>query len=318
MKLRSLYELAIEKGIDKDPRGKSFVKNELQKSKLKYNKLSDKEKKDFDLERLKNPYSDTRILWGSGKEEVKRVMVGIDIEVGEIMLADRLIEKGKKIDLILSHHPEGRALASLHQVMIMQADIANTFGVPITIAESLMKERISEVERRLLPINHTRTIDAARLLGIPFMCVHTPADNQVTTFLQNLIDKKAPDTLGEVLDILKAITEYKQAIINNAGPKILNGSSDQRPGKVFVDMTGGTGGSKKMFKNLAQAGVGTVIGMHIGEEHLKLAKKEHLNVIIAGHISSDNLGVNLLLDSIEKTQRLEIIECSGFTRNKRK
>jgi len=54
--------------------------------------------------------------------------------------------------------------------------------------------------------------------------------------------------------------------------------------------------------------------MHLSEDHRKEAEKNHLNVIIAGHISSDTLGLNLLLDEISKDNSLEIIECSGFKR----
>jgi hypothetical protein len=39
-----------------------------------------------------------------------------------------------------------------------------------------------------------------------------------------------------------------------------------------------------------------------------------MNVIVAGHISSDNLGLNLLIDEISKGDSLEILECSGFKR----
>jgi predicted ATPase len=39
--------------------------------------------------------------------------------------------------------------------------------------------------------------------------------------------------------------------------------------------------------------------MHLSEDHYKHAKGEHINVVIAGHIASDNLGLNLLLDEIE-------------------
>ena len=38
--------------------------------------------------------------------------------------------------------------------------------------------------------------------------------------------------------------------------------------------------------------------MHISDEHKKEAEKHHINVVIAGHIASDNLGMNLLLDSV--------------------
>jgi putative NIF3 family GTP cyclohydrolase 1 type 2 len=60
--------------------------------------------------------------------------------------------------------------------------------------------------------------------------------------------------------------------------------------------------------------------MHLSEGHFKKAKEANLNVVIAGHISSDTLGLNLLLDNIEESakQDFEVIACSGFTRIKRK
>ena len=64
---------------------------------------------------------------------------------------------------------------------------------------------------------------------------------------------------------------------------------------------------------MANAGIGTVVGMHVSEEHKKQAEEAHINVVIAGHISSDSLGINLFLDKLEK-QGIEIIPCSGFIR----
>ena len=58
--------------------------------------------------------------------------------------------------------------------------------------------------------------------------------------------------------------------------------------------------------------------MHFGETHFKNAKDEHINLVIAGHITSDNLGLNLLLDNLEKEEEINIISCSGFERIKRK
>lgn len=314
MKLSGLYDYFIEKGIGLDPRGKTAVEKVLSKKNEDYNALKDDEKKYFDLEALKNPYADTRILNGDEGLDVKRVLVGIDIEVGEIMLADRLREKGEAVDLVISHHPEGRAYANFYEVMHMQADILNKFGVPINVAEDILSDRIKEVQRRVMPINHTRAVDAARLLNIPFMCVHTPADNAVTAYLQQLIDNKKPDTLKDVLEILKEIPEYQDAAKNNAGPNIMIGSKERRTGKIFVDMTGGTGGSKDAFEKLSQAGVGTIVAMHISEDHRKEAEKHHINVVIAGHIASDNLGMNLLLDGLTA---IDAAGCSGFRRIKR-
>jgi hypothetical protein len=253
-------------------------------------------------------------LYGKGEEEIRSMLVGIDVEVGELLLADSLRTKGEPVDLVLAHHPEGMAYANLYAVMHMQSDILHRFGVPINIAEDLMEGRVKEVERKLMPFNHTRAVDAAQLLHIPFLCLHTPADNMVATFLQSLFDDKKPYTLSDLLELLRDIPEYRSASKNGTGPKILLGTEKRKAGKVFVDMTGGTEGSKDIFESLTSAGVNTIVGMHLSEENRKEAEKNHLNVIIAGHISSDNLGLNLLLDQILEDSSIKIIPCSGFNR----
>ena len=40
--------------------------------------------------------------------------------MAEVLLADRLEEKGKKIDLIMAHHPEGKAMAGRYDVMVIK------------------------------------------------------------------------------------------------------------------------------------------------------------------------------------------------------
>jgi len=316
MNVKEIYEKAYTRGIAVDPRGVDEVRGELSKVKKDFDDLKEKDKKYFDAERLVNPYADTRLLYGEPTTEVKRVIVGIDMEVGEVLLADRLSEKGEPIDLIIAHHPEGRAMANLHAVMNMQAGIMEKYGVPINVAEDIMAERISEVRRRIMPANHMRAVDAARLLDIPFMCMHTPADNSVVTFLQGIFDEKKPRYVADILDILSDIPEYENAAKEVMSPDIVCGSGKRKAGRVFVDMTGGTGGSKKAFLNLSNAGVGTVVGMHISEDHRKEAEKNHINVIIAGHMASDNIGMNLLFDNILSPD-IEIVETAGFRRVRR-
>jgi hypothetical protein len=317
MLLKKIYEIVVTKGIEKDPRGKEAVMKTLAKRKKMYEEMKEEEREFFDIESLTNPYFDTRILNGTGDEEVKVALVGIDMEMAELLLADRLSSKGKKIDLVISHHPEGRAYANFYEVMNMQADILNKLGVPINVAEGLLEDRIKEVERKLSPINHTRAVDVAKLLDIPFLCIHTPADNMVASYLQGIFDERKPDTLEDILNILKEMPEYREAARNNAGPKILLGTKERRAGKVFVDMTGGTEGAKDIFESLVNSGINTLVVMHLSEDHRKEAEKYHMNVVNAGHISSDNLGMNLVLDEIEKIESLEILTCSGFRRFKR-
>lgn len=316
MKIIEIYEYLVARGIEKDPRRPGGVKEALDREKKKFAEMKEDEKKEYDQEALTNPYSDTRILCGDPQTEVERVLVGVDIEVGEVMLADRLAEKGKKIDLILAHHPEGKALAELHEVMHLQEDILARFGVPINVAEGIMSSRISEVKRGLMPINHNRAIDAAKILGLAMICAHTVADNQVASYLQEYLDSKKPRTLGDVVKLLKEIPEYAEAVKHSAGPEIVLGSKERSAGKILVDMTGGTSGSEDAYAKLSQAGVGTMVVMHITDKHRKQAEKNHVNVVVAGHLASDSLGMNQLLDGIEKNG-VDVIPCSGLIRIKR-
>ncbi len=317
MKLIDLYRNSVECGIAADPRGKERVGKELERLRESYRQIPEKEKEFFETEKLDNPYADTRILHGDPATDVRGLLVGVDMEVGEILLADRLREQGRRIDAVLAHHPEGRALAQFHEVMYMQADILARMGVPINVAEGLLTERVKEVAHRVLPVNHTRAQDAARELGIPFLCVHTPADNMVTSYLQTRFDERQPERLSQVMDLLLEIPEYRRAAREVTGPTILSGGKDSRAGRVFVDMTGGTEGSRDIFSRLAVTQVGTIVCMHLSEEHLKEAEKNHLNVVVAGHIPSDNLGLNLILDRLMAQETLEIHACSGYVRETR-
>ena len=325
MKLKAIYDLFVSEGMKKDPRGMEMVQAQLTREKRSYEKMSDKEKADYDLERLTNPYADTRILYGDLDTDVKSLIVGVDLEGTELLLADRLREKGKRIDLAMSHHPEGAAATNLYDVMHLQADMMVKMGVPRHTAEGILDERILEVRRRFLPTNIFRPVDVARLLEIPYMCCHTVADNHVTTFLQKKFDDEKPQNLHDVIDLLKATPEYSDATLYGTGLLVLSRAIASEAklskipcGNVFVDMTGGTGGSIKAFEKLSQTTqIDTIVGMHIGEEHLKFARENHMNVVVAGHMASDTLGINLLLDELEKKEKIEVISCSGFRRYSR-
>jgi len=310
MKVKDIYDLAVEMGKEADFRSPRELEKLLLRRKEKFEKLSKEEKTEFDEEVLSNPYSDTRILNVSDNREIKKVLIGIDIEPAEVLLAKEL----GNIDLIISHHPLGSALANLHEVMELQCDVLSQYGVPINIAEGLMKERISEVARGTNAHNHQRTVDAARLLKANLICTHTTADNLAAKFLKEKIEKGNPERIEDLIKSLKEVPEYKEALKLGIGPKIFVGNPDNRCGKIALsEITGGTEGSPKLYEKMAIAGIGTIVGMHISEEGKKEAENAHINVVIAGHISSDSLGMNLFLDELEK-QRIEIIPCSGFIR----
>ncbi len=317
MTLGDIYTKALEMGIKADPRGEAGVKKLLARKKKEFEDLPRRLKAEYDSEDLVNPYSDSRIILGDKKLKVDKILAGIDMDASEVLLADRLNQKGEGIDLLLSHHPEGGPLAALHEVMDVQADLMANYGVPINIAEGLMADRIGEVKRRFSPVNHNQSVDTARLLGFAMMSTHTITDNLVYQFLEDVFHKNYCETVGEVLAELKKIPEYKEAMKGKAGPMIVAGTAGSRAGKVApLDITGGTEPSATVYEKLADAGVGTIIAMHMGEEHRKECVKHHINLVVAGHMSSDSIGMNLLLDEIEK-QDVKIIPCSGLIRVRR-
>ena len=316
MRLKDLYKMAVEAGIKADPRTKEEIGIELKRAKEKMDKLEGREKKWFDPDSIWNPYADTRILFGDPGTDIRNVLWGIDITPSEVLLADRLNEKGAKIDAIVGHHPRGKALANFYDVMHVQENMLQRLGVPITVAEDILAPRIKEVQRGVHPQNFNQPVDASRLLNIPLMCVHSPTDNLVQRFLQELMDSKRPEKVKDVMDVLSDIPEYDFALRHNAGPELFVGDKNRRAGKIAVKMTGGTSGPKEMYESLVQAGVGTVICMHVPENHIEEAKKHHINIVIAGHIASDSVGINILVDRLEK-KGIRITPFSGYIRVKR-
>lgn len=320
MKLSKLFRRCVEIGMDADVRGKKALEKMLKKEKDRQAKLEGKEKEFVDEERTWNPYSDCRVIAGTGEEDVKHLMIGIDIETPEMLLADRLREKGHKIDCIMIHHPEGRALADLEKVMTVQIDVLAAAGVPVNHAEGQIRPRMDRIWRSIHADNLFRTERAAELLGFPALCCHTITDNLVWRFMEKHICKKEFDDLGEILNAINDIPEYREYTKKGNPPIIVNGGRSSRPGRIVAtEFTGGTNGPEEQLVSQSHAGIGTILSMHVTEKTLEKAKEHHVNMIQCSHMASDAIGVNLLLDLLSKEEkRLEVLPVSGFIRVKRK
>lgn len=313
MKLRDIFDLAITTGIAHDPRGQEGIDRELKKQAKIYENLKDDDKAFYDRELLTNPFGDSRLLNGSGEEEINGLLAGIDMETPEVLLADRLREKSMPVDMVLAHHPEGVGMPGLGNIMEMQAPLFVQEGIPINVAEGVMAPRVGQVRRSMMANNFQRAVDAAKLLAMPMICVHTPCDNLVHQFLTAKFAEERPETLADIMQILLTIPEYRMAAEKMDGPAILIGKKENSCGRIHLEMTGGTGTAKDIYKELAARGVGTVVGMHMREECRKQAEEYHINVIIAGHMASDSIGMNLFLDKLA-ARGVAITPSSGLLR----
>lgn len=313
MKVKDIFALGLKMAIAADPRGPKAPVKQLARLKKQYEEMKPADKEFFDTEMLTNPYPDSQIHVDDGKTEVKRVLAGIDINSSDIILASQLNERGKKIDAVISHHPVGRALTHLHDVMAMSIEVYEQLGIPVHIAEKIMEERAKEVGRGTHPINHFQSIDVARLLGVNYLSTHTFTDNLVNKYMDEYLVKNKPEFVSDIMELLMKQPEYKEAKKYGAGPKIIAGGPNHRVGKFLVEMTGGTNPSSKVYERLSQYGISTLVGMHMRDESMQKAGESHMNVIIAGHMSSDSMGMNLYLDELEK-KGIEVIPCGGLIR----
>lgn len=319
MKLIDLHKRSIEHGIAADPRNKAQLQRFLQKEIDKQKGLKGFAKECADATLQWNPYHDSRVLYDNAKD-VRHLAVGIDIEVPELVLLDRLREKGHKIDACLIHHPEGRSLAELDKVMDLEIDLLADLGVPVNVTESCLGGHQQKIYRSIHAQNLFRIERTAELLDIPIFNCHTPTDNLAWKFIETKISSKSYDTLGEVVDALHKIEEYAYYAKKGNPCFVALGSPNGRTGKIAAtEFTGGTNGPEEYVEAQARAGIGTIISMHATEKSIEAAKKHHINYIQCSHMASDTLGVNLMLDKLCKDEpKLEILELSGFIRVTRK
>lgn len=223
-------------------------------------------------------------------EGIKKVLMGVDMETAELMLAKQL-----GYDCVVSHHPKN---TNVDMLKVMDDHILKleALGVPRNKSQKLLQERTEELSYMRHVSNSRRSESAAKLLNMPYLSLHTPADKIGEAIVQKHLDDKfkgKPETkVQEVVDALQEIGEYK----NSARKPIIRvGSKDSYAGKIYVLMSGLTGPGPKITKEYFEAGVGTLVLMHIPEKDVKEVKEQSVgNIVVAGHMSSDSLGLNLI------------------------
>ena len=225
-------------------------------------------------------------------ENIKKVLMGVDMDTAELLLAKQL-----GYDCVISHHPRNtnREMLELLNSHILRLE---KLGTPRNKGQKLLEERKDELSYNQHSVNSRRSESAAKLMGMPYMCIHTPTDITGERIVQNFMDDKfadKPDTkVQDVVDALEELCEYNNS---ERKPIIRVGGRESYAGKIYVLMAGFTGPGPKIIKEYFEAGVGTLIVMHMFENVVKEVKAQGIgNVIVAGHMSSDSLGMNKLAE----------------------
>lgn len=242
-------------------------------------------------------------------ENINKILVGIDMENPELLLAKEL-----GYDLVVSHHPKADdAVISFHKVMDRQIDKMVEFGVPINKAQKALAKKIGQVDISSHVSNYDRVSSFAKLLKMPFMNIHMPADMIGERFTQKYLNERFENspkaTLENVIDALNELDIYKNAL---ASPVIRCGSKSDYAGKIAVLFAGGTNGGADVYKAYFEAGVGTIVAMHAPEDVIKAVKEQNIgNIIVAGHMASDSIGLNAIIKAWEE-KGLTVTKMSGI------
>lgn len=226
---------------------------------------------------------------------VRKVLFGIDADVPELLFA-----KQTGHDAVISHHPKGgSAITDFHKVFSRHIQLMADVGVPKLVAEEAVRGKLAALEVENHTRNYGHSVDMAKLLGMPYMNIHTPLDElgrrRMTQKIQEETDKGS--TVGNVITVLKKLPEFKNATTDI---KIRLGNASNPAGKVVVSHGAGTNGGYEIAKTYFQHGVNTLIYIHISSSDLERLRADGVgNLIVSGHIASDSVGINPFIKELE-------------------
>jgi putative NIF3 family GTP cyclohydrolase 1 type 2 len=244
--------------------------------------------------------------------DVRRVFVGIDIDIGELLLAREL-----GVDGIIAHHPIGsKARLGIPCVVERHQEQMESVGIAPDLAHRMMQVRRRPVAHALHTANYDRVVDAARKLNIPMMNVHLAADIIGRQFFIDLVHRTVAGnglSVGALIGELKHIPEMEASLVQ---PELWLGQPDNPVGKWIVQMAAGTNGGAPVYRTYYEHGIDTILAMHIDDRDLReleQGQRSTANLVITGHMPSDSIGMNRILNELER-RGVEVIAGSGVIR----
>ena len=226
---------------------------------------------------------------------LRKVLVSIDVGVGELLLARNL-----GCEAVIAHHPAGgKARIEGYKVFLRHIDQLKEAGVPDDVAGEAVKPKLRVLELQHHPDNYDQVSSAAKKLRMPLLSIHSPCDEIGRQMIrQALKDVDNDSTVKEVISRLMRFPEFRNATTKI---EVRLGSPKNKAGKVTISHAAYTNGGYEIARTYFQHGVGTLSYIHVSETDLtKLASEPSGNLIVLGHIASDWLGINKLLQELEK------------------
>lgn len=240
--------------------------------------------------------------------DVRRVLVGVDIDVAELLFA-----RAEGYDAVIAHHPVGEhATMDFARVVERQVDQMGVHGIPAETARAAIAARMDPRERSAHMSNYNRAVDTGRLIGVPFCNVHLACDILGRQAIVDLLARRDhPDaSVGDAAGWLDEFPEMEAALTR---PEVWLGDPAWPLGRYTVAMAGGTNGGHPVFSEYFRAGVDTVFAMHIAEPDLLLLRKDAQpgdSLVVTGHMATDSIGINMVIRGLEE-RGIEVTRTSG-------
>lgn len=227
---------------------------------------------------------------------LRKVLVAIDVGVGELLLAKNL-----DCDGVIAHHPAGgKARLEGYKVFLRHIDQMRNAGVPAKVARKAVESKYHVLDVQHHPENYDQTPSAAKKLGLPLLTIHSPCDEIGRRLLvQAVKDLSQNATVNQLITRINAFPEFNKA---ETKIEVRLGSCNNKAGKVAISHAAYTNGGFDVAKAYFENGINTLSYIHISEPDLAklVAKKLDRNLVVLGHIASDWLGINRLLRELEK------------------
>lgn len=262
--------------------------------------------------------ADSCVVHDAGRP-ITKALASINATTGDLLLAKQL-----GCDGYLLHHPlAGAARRDFHRVLERMIDMLIAHGVPAEAARAATRS----LRRRARYNDHAADWDhlasAARQLDLTLVNVHLAADELGRIEMVRALDDLDDDaTVEQAVAALKTIPEL--AAPDNEVLHVPEGPTG-RAGRIAVMHAGGTNGGADAAEALfdctaahSRGPVRTVVYIHLSGEsaqrlEARAAEGKPGAVIITGHLASDAIGMNLLIQSLRESFDVELIEHGGLT-----
>lgn len=237
-------------------------------------------------------------------DEIETALVGIDAESPEIQLAAR-----EGYDLLLAHHPVGVAGVTFPSVLDRQVDLMTDHGVPRERAEATIEDLRQDWGARAHMANYRHDVSIAELLDQPYVNLHLPPDELGRRAFVEAVAEAEPET---VRDLRRTFASFPEIRAAETDVEVRVGHPDNRAGRVAIHHAAGANGGASVAKAYFDHGVDTVVYIHADgsvERELREAVGDEKNLVITGHIASDAVGMNVLIDELE----LRGVDCTAVS-----